>query len=85
MVIHLYQRLRGEKYLRTIWTELGEEFPEIFNLCTTQSLENEVMEQEMIPPMTVAEEKSYKTGIPREKIVKTRWIHYQNAYDRKGK
>ncbi len=40
--------IRGEKYLRTIWTELGEEFPEIFNLCTVQSLENEVMEQEMI-------------------------------------
>jgi hypothetical protein len=27
------------------------------------------MGQEMIPPMTVVEEKSYKTGIPREKIV----------------
>jgi len=30
--------MKGGKNLRTIWTELEVEFPEIFNLCTSQFL-----------------------------------------------
>ena len=44
------------------------EFPEIFNLGVAQTLENTVMDQEMKRPMTEAEEKRLKAGIPRETI-----------------
>jgi hypothetical protein len=57
--------INGEKSLRTIWEELGIEFPEIFNLCTAQTLENIAMDQEM---NTETEEKRLKTGIPKETI-----------------
>ena len=57
-----------EKNLRTIWAELGEDFPEIFNLCTAQTLENAVRQQELDRPMTEAEENRHKAGTPREKI-----------------
>ena len=62
----------GEKSLRTIWAELGDEFPEIFNLCSAQTLENAAMDQEMKHPMTEAEEKKYKAGIPKETIAEER-------------
>ncbi len=51
--------ISGEKNLRTIWTDLENEFPEVFNLCSAQTLENAVMKQEMDRPMTEAEEKRY--------------------------
>jgi hypothetical protein len=61
--------INGEKSLRsevrTVWEELGIEFPEIFNLCTAQTLENIAMDQEM---NTETEEKRLKTGIPKETI-----------------
>jgi hypothetical protein len=37
--------INGENSLRTIWTELGDEFPAIFNLCAAQTLENAAMDQ----------------------------------------
>jgi hypothetical protein len=50
------------------------------------------MEQEMIHPMRETEEKRYKAGISQGKDrdrksmeKKTRWIHHQNAYNRKGR
>jgi hypothetical protein len=39
--------INGGKSLRTIWAELGDEFPEIFNLCSAQTLDNAAMDQEM--------------------------------------
>jgi hypothetical protein len=42
--------INGEKSLRTIWEELGVECPEIFNLCTAQTLENTAMDKEMKRP-----------------------------------
>ena len=80
--------MRGEKSLCTIWTDLGDEFPEIFNLCSAQTLENAAMEQEMIHPMTEVKEKRYKAVSPgtlaknrgrKNMEHKTRWIRYQNA------
>ena len=44
--------ISGEKSLRTIWAELGVEFPEIFNLCAAQTLENTARDQEMRRPMS---------------------------------
>jgi hypothetical protein len=64
--------ISGEKSLRTIWAELGDEFAEIFNLCSTQTLENAAMDQEMKRPMTEAEENRYKTGSPKETIAEER-------------
>ncbi len=58
--------------LRTIWAELGDKFPEIFNLCAEQTLENATMDQEMKRPMTSAEEERCKAGIPRETIAEER-------------
>jgi len=56
-----------QKNLRTIWTDLGEEFPEIFNLCTAQTLENAAIQQELNRPMTEAEKNRHKAGTPRGK------------------
>jgi hypothetical protein len=61
-----------KKNLRTIWAELGEEFPEIFNLCTAQSLENAARQQELDRPITEAEENRHKAGTPMEKIAEER-------------
>ena len=67
MVIHLHQR--GEEPSHTIWEELGVEFPEIFNLCMTQTLENTGMDQEMKRPMTETEKERLKAVIPKETII----------------
>ncbi len=58
----------GEKNLRTIWQELGTEFPEIFDLCAAQTLENTAMDQELKRPMTEAEKERLKAGISKETI-----------------
>jgi hypothetical protein len=56
----------------TIWSELGEEFPKIFNLYTAQTLENADRQQELDRPMTETEENRHKTGTPRRKIAEER-------------
>ena len=50
--------ISGEKSLRTIWAELGDEFPEIFNLCAAQTLENAA--------------RRCKAGTPRKTITEER-------------
>jgi hypothetical protein len=55
--------ISGEKDLRTIWTDLEDEFPEVFNLCSVQTLENSVMKQKMDRPMTEGGEERYTGGI----------------------
>ena len=52
----------------TCRAELGDEFPEIFNLCAAKTLENAAMDQEMKRPMTESGEQRYRTGNPRETI-----------------
>ena len=69
MALHLHQR---GKSLRTIWAELGDEFPEIINLCSAQTIENASMDQEMKRRMTVGEEERYKADTPRETITEGR-------------
>ncbi len=64
--------MNGEKNLHTTCTELGDEFPAIFKLSSTQTLEDTDMDQEMKRPMTETEEKRCKAGIPRETITEDR-------------
>jgi len=45
------------------------EFPEIFDLCVTQTLDNTVMDQEMQRPMTQTEMERLKDGLSKETIV----------------
>jgi hypothetical protein len=54
--------INGEKNLCPIWEELGVEFPEIFNLCAAQTLENTVMDQEMKHPMKRKDSKLASPG-----------------------
>jgi hypothetical protein len=56
-----------EKSLRTTWTDLGDEFQEIFDLYSAQTLENAAMEHEINRPMTEAEKRKDKDDIPRKK------------------
>jgi hypothetical protein len=58
----------GKKNLRTIWQELGTEFPEIFDLYAAQTLENTAMDQEMKRPMTESEKERLKAGISKKTI-----------------
>jgi hypothetical protein len=64
--------VNGEKNLRTVWNDLEEEFPEVFNYCSVQTLENATMGQERTRPLTETEERKHKTGTPIEKIVEDR-------------
>jgi hypothetical protein len=61
--------INGEKNLKTIWNELEDEIPEVFNFCSVQTLENAVTEQARHHPLTEAEENKHKAGTPIEKIV----------------
>jgi hypothetical protein len=61
--------INGEKNLKTIWNDLEDEFPEVFNFCSVQTLENETMEEERNRPLTEAEERKHKGDTPKEKIV----------------
>jgi hypothetical protein len=49
--------------------DVEDEFPEVFNFCSVQTLENATMGQERNRPLTEAEENKHKTGTPKEKIV----------------
>ena len=48
--------INGEKTLKTIWNELEAEFPEIFNHCSVQLLENAATVQVGHHPLTITEE-----------------------------
>ena len=64
--------MNGEKSLHTVWAEPGNEFPEIFNLCAAQTLENADGVEEMKRPMIVTEKERCKSGTPRETIMEER-------------
>ena len=61
--------INGEKNLKTIWNELEDEIPEVFNFCSVQTLENAATEQARHHPLTEAEENKHKAGTTKEKIV----------------
>jgi len=56
-----------------IWDELGKEFPNVFNMCSVQSLWVAARTQEMKRPLTPAERKRRQEGnAPRETIAEER-------------
>jgi hypothetical protein len=60
--------INGEQCFRTLWKELTEEFPEVFDHCVEQTLWNTARETEMTRRLTPAEEKKRREGVPHEKI-----------------
>ena len=64
--------IEKEKNLRTIWTELVQEFPEVFNLYSTQSLWVTVEKREMDRLLTENEEKMITDGVSRADIPRGR-------------
>ena len=57
-----------EKNLRTIWTELAQDYPELFNLCSAQSLWIAAEKREMDRLLTEAEEKMLTYLVSRADI-----------------
>jgi hypothetical protein len=47
--------IHNEKSFRTVWTELAQEFPEVFNHCAEQTLWNAARDSEMQRPLNRAE------------------------------
>jgi hypothetical protein len=61
--------INNEKSFRTVWTELAQEFPEVFNHCAEQTLWNTARDSEMQHPLTRAEMIRRQQGISHEQIV----------------
>ena len=64
--------INGEKCFRTVWKELDQEFPEVFDHWSEQTFWNTTREGEMRRPLTQVEEMQRKKGIPHEQIVQSR-------------
>ena len=61
----------GEKCLQTIWDEITSDFEDIQYLNLTQeTIWNAARVREMAHPLTTAEHKRIKEGIPRETVMK---------------
>jgi hypothetical protein len=60
--------INGGKTLKTIWNELETEFPEIFNHCSVQLLENAATSQAGHHPFTEAERRKRDAGTTEETI-----------------
>ncbi len=64
--------INSEKCFRTVWRELAQEFPAVFDQCAEQTLWNAARDMELRRPSTQAEEMRRKTGIPHEQIAHDR-------------
>ena len=64
--------ISNEKSFRTAWTELAQEFPEVFNHCAEQTLWNAARDTEMKHPLTRAETTRKQQGISLEQIAEDR-------------
>ena len=64
--------ISNEKSFRTVWTELAQEFPEVFNHCAEQTLWNAERDTEMKHPLTRAETTRKQQGISHEQITEDR-------------
>ena len=70
--IEIHLRTEREKDLRTIWTELAQDYPKVFNLCSAQSQWFAAEKYEMERPLTLAERKTLATGVPLKTIAEAR-------------
>jgi hypothetical protein len=74
--------VNNEKCFRTVWSELAQEFPEVFNLCTEQTLWNAARDLEMKRPLTESETVLRQQGIPHERIAEDRlWNKLPDGID----
>ena len=64
--------INNEKSFRTVWTELAQEFPEVFNHCAEQTLWNAARDSEMQRSLTRAEMIRRQQGISHEQIAEDR-------------
>ena len=64
--------INNEKSFRTVWTELAQEFPEVFNHCAEITLWNAARDSEMQRPLTRAETTRKQQGISHEQIAEDR-------------
>ncbi len=64
--------INNEKNFRTVWTELAQEFPEVFNHCVEQTLWNATRDSEMQRPLTHTETVRRQQGISHEQITEDR-------------
>ena len=55
-----------------MWKELAQEYPEVFDHYTEQTIWNTTREREMGRPLTQTEEMQRKKGAPHEQIVQNR-------------
>ncbi len=62
--------INSEKCFRTVWKELDQEFPVVFDQCVEQTLWNTARDTELRRPLTQVEEMWRKTGIPHEQITR---------------
>ena len=61
-----------EKNIRTIWTELAHDYPEVYNLCSAQCLWVAAEKREMDRLLTEAEKKMLTDGSSRADIAQAR-------------
>ena len=72
--------INNEKCFRTVWKELDQEFPKVFNQYTEQTLWNTARDIELRRPLTQEEEMRRNTGIPHEQIAHDRlWNKRQDG------
>ena len=64
--------INNEKSFRTVWTELAQEFPEVFNHCAEQTLWNAARDSEMQRSLTRAEMIRRQQGISHDQIAEDR-------------
>jgi hypothetical protein len=62
----------NEKIFRTVWTELAQEFPEVFNHCEEQTIWNTVRDTKLQRPLTHVETVRRQQGISHEQIAEDR-------------
>jgi hypothetical protein len=64
--------INNEKCFRTVWKELAQEFPAVFDQCEEQTLWNSTRDTEVRRPLTQSDERRRKSGIPQEQIAQDR-------------
>ncbi len=64
--------INNEKSFRTVWTELAQEFPEVFNHFTEQTQWNAARDSEMQHPLNRAEMIRRQQGVSHEQIAEDR-------------
>ncbi len=65
--------INSGKCFRTVWKELDQEFPEVFDHWLEQTLWNEARDTELRRPLTQSEEMRRQKGIPHEQIAQDRF------------